>query len=511
MGLATRPIEAVKELKPIGSLASLLTTARARLAAAVASARARMKEPSRRPLKLRQSGFSAFTLERPIELVRSARWRLRETVLPRLRVAHGRTRARCVALALTVKPRLRQARVDFRERGFAVARTTTLRLREVRTSMASRSRASGKAASVWLSRARTQVQCGTRATIQAVVPRMRRAPTIVRDRTTAVVDAVTSRLRHGRAQVGERTSAVAHSITPRLRQTHALLRERTGAVVETLVPRLKQTHVQESKRSGSPPVTAPPASFQARVEQRAGAVVDNAMPRLVWLQEHAMERAQSFEERWTAAKERMKAGVPIWVTLLLVVVTALVAQAFANGAVERRHALETRQLAYIHKAEEKAAEDRTREMLSRESDEFHLLLGSTIAWTVQNALTRKKTDEIEDYFRDLLKNDRVQAVLLADSNGNVIASTDPALKGTEFGRRYPAALLGSIMVSIDRAEDGLKRLVIPIQHFGMRLGTAMLVYSPSPAAGGAQVGATSSPPPTRAVSGTAPDAKSVLE
>jgi hypothetical protein len=510
MGLATRPIEAVKELKPIGSLASLLTTAFARFGAAVASARARMKEPRKRPLKLRQSGFSAFTLERPLELVRSARWRLRETVLPRLRVAHGRTRERCVALAITVKPRLRQARVNVRERSIAVARTTTLRLREVGTRVGSRSRTSGEAVGLWLSRARTQVQGGTRATIQAVVPRMQRAPTPVRDRTTAVVDALRSRLRHGRSRVGARTSAVVHSITPRLRQTQALLRERTGAVVETLVPRLKQTHVQESAPFVPPTVTPPPSSFQARVEQRAGAVVDNAMPRLVWLQEHAMERAHSFEERWTAAKERMKAGVPIWVTLLLVVVTALVAQAFANGAVERRHALETRQLAYIHKAEEKAADARSREMLSRESDEFHLLLGSTIAWTIQNALTRKKPDDIDDYFRELVKNDRMQTALLADNNGKIIASTDPALKGADFAQRFPTALLGSIMTTIDRADDGMKRLVIPIQHFGVRLGTAMLVYSPSPAAASAQVGATSSPPPTRAVSGAAPDTTAVV-
>jgi hypothetical protein len=218
-------------------------------------------------------------------------------------------------------------------------------------------------------------------------------------------------------------------------------------------------------------VTAAPrlTAARERLEERTVTTFDSLRP---WLT-RAGKRMDAFREN---ASAKRKAGVPIWAAALMVIVAALVAQALAHKSVERRHELETRQLTQIHRIEQAQAQARAADAVARENDDVIRMLGSTIAWTISNALGRKNGIELDSYFHELTKNEQIDLVVLADTKGKVMVASDPGLRGAEFSQHFPSTLLQEATISIHRGSGITNRLVTPVQRYGQRLGTAVVVY-----------------------------------
>jgi hypothetical protein len=338
-------------------------------------------------LRLRQSGVTAFTLERPAALDRDAQSNMLERIVP------------------------------------------------------------------WLGRTRAQLAGRIKSAAEAVVPWVRRV-----------------------AAAGRQTMASAYERSvPWLGQTSSRLRERLRSTGETIVPATARAGAQLREKAVGLSATAAPRlrAARERLEERTVSTVDSLRPRIAQARQHGQKRIEAFRE---AAGARRRAGVPIWATVLLVVVAALVAQALAHQSVERRHELETRQLTQIYKSEQAASQARAVDELARESEEVHQLLGTSIAWTIASALTRKKNNELDLYFQELTKNGHIDLVLFADTKGKVMLTSNPDLRGADFEQHFPAALLREATVSIHRGAGATNRLVMPVHRLGVRLGTAMLVY-----------------------------------
>jgi hypothetical protein len=244
--------------------------------------------------------------------------------------------------------------------------------------------------------------------------------------------------------------------------------------MDALLPWLARTYGQLRVSTRDFSAAAAPRLKAAResLEQRTVSTVDSVRPWLMRARVQGRRRIETFRE---AADTKRRAGVPIWATVLLVVVAALVAQALAHQSVERRHELETRQLTQIYHSEQAASQARAADALVRESDEVYRLLGTTVAWTIANELARKK-NELDVYFHELTKNGAVDLAVFADTKGKVMLASDPGLRGADFAQHFPATLLQEATVSIHRGAGATNRLVMPVTRFGTRLGTAILVY-----------------------------------
>jgi hypothetical protein len=334
-------------------------------------------------LRLRQSGSSAFTLERPVALFRDAQSNVVERIVPWL------------------------------------ART--------RTHLAARMKAAAHAAKPWMTGVAARARYAVTSSYERSLPWLRQSYSGLRERLNSAGETIVPRVAHTCAQLRGRAHEVATGAAPRFRAARERLEERTLSTVESLRPRIAYGH----------------------------------------------KRLEAFRE---AAGARRRAGVPIWATVLLVVVAALIAQALAQQSVERRHELERRQLTQIYKSEQARSQARASDALARESDEVHRLLGTSIAWTIASALTRKKNSELDMYFHELTKNGHIDLVVFADTKGKVVLTSNPALQGADFERHFPAALLQEATVSIHRGAGATNRLVMPVHRTGVRLGTAMLVY-----------------------------------
>jgi hypothetical protein len=260
-------------------------------------------------------------------------------------------------------------------------------------------------------------------------------------------------LRQTGARLGAGMRSASHAVISWLMRTQLQVRESTRTFAATAAPRLQ--------------------AARERFEARAMSAVDSLRPWFMHARQRGQRRIEVFRE---AAEVKRRAGVPIWATVLLVVLAVLIAQALAYQSVEKRHELQTRQLAQIHNSEHAASQARAVEALGRESDDVHRVLGTTIAWTIASTLSRKKNNELDLYFHELTKNGHIDLVVFADTNGKVVLASDPGLRGADFEKHFPAALLQESTVAIHRGTSTMNRLVMPVHRFGARLGTAVLVY-----------------------------------
>jgi hypothetical protein len=322
---------------------------------------------------------------------------------------------------------------------------------------------------------------------------LERSPAMFRDAQSNGVEPIVPWLARVREALSEFLLRAAHTITavsvrsaghirqtaatfrersgPWLTQTHARVGERLTSARDTIVPRVADGYTRFRENTRVLAVGAAPrlTAARERLEEKAVNAVDTLRP---WIF-RAGKRMDAFRQ---SAHARRKAGVPIWAAALMVIVAALVAQALAHQSAEKRHELETRQLTQIHRIEQAQADARAADTVARENDEILRLLGTTIAWTISNALGRKNGSELDSYFHELTKNDQIDLVVLADTKGKVMLASDPRLRGADFNQHFPSTLLQEVAISVHRGSGATNRLVMPVQRLGQRLGTAVVVY-----------------------------------
>lgn len=182
--------------------------------------------------------------------------------------------------------------------------------------------------------------------------------------------------------------------------------------------------------------------------------------------------------------EKMK--LPLWVTLAVLglALAVLAWQQYSVVSAERRFEAERQALTSKLAADHEAALTRTRNALTAHSEEALKLFGTALGWTIRSAMMRENRDEIDQYFTELVKRDRVRLALLAGPDGKVLVASDRNFQDSAFSQHFPAALLQEPAVAIHRGEGQLRRLVVPVHGLSQQLGTVLLVYEAPEIPGG---------------------------
>lgn len=175
--------------------------------------------------------------------------------------------------------------------------------------------------------------------------------------------------------------------------------------------------------------------------------------------------------------------VPVWVPLTLAVLLLIlfVWKYVALNAAEAR--LEEQRVALTEQAarEKAALLARANAAIAQYSDEAHVLLGNSLSWSVRGAMIQSNLGLVDEFFGELVRNDRIQRVALADSSGRILTASDRKLQGGTFSEHFPAELLNEPAVAVHPGEDGQKNLALPVQGLTQRLGTVVVAYQPEPA------------------------------
>jgi hypothetical protein len=168
--------------------------------------------------------------------------------------------------------------------------------------------------------------------------------------------------------------------------------------------------------------------------------------------------------------------LPLWVSLLLVllVIVAFVWKQAAVSQVDKRMQEQAQQF----ETEKAAIRTQAADALAKNSDAAHQLLGTALSWAIRGELIRNNLDQIDQYFAELVKVERIKLAVLSNQDGKILVSSDKKYQDGEFGQAFPAELLNEAQVAIHPGPDGSKLIVMPIMGLNSRLGTAVVSYMP---------------------------------
>jgi hypothetical protein len=172
--------------------------------------------------------------------------------------------------------------------------------------------------------------------------------------------------------------------------------------------------------------------------------------------------------------------LPLWVSVVLAVALALMffwKQAAVSSA-EKRLDAERQTLTAQLASEKSAVLAQARDAIARNSEAAHLMFGSALAWAVRGEMIRANLDQIDQFFDQLVRNERIRVVLLAGTDGKILLASDRKLQGSILAEHFPANLTEEAAVVVRPGEGLEKLLVLPIHGLSARLGTVVLAYLP---------------------------------
>lgn len=176
----------------------------------------------------------------------------------------------------------------------------------------------------------------------------------------------------------------------------------------------------------------------------------------------------------TTAATPIKVSKPIKYKLLIVIfiVTTLglgimlLVQMANTTALQKEH-----QAAMIQLQEESALQLET-EVLNTSKRQLPLVM-KPLVWAVRSALIRKNDDEIAQYFYELVQEEAIKEVILADIDGQIKVSTNKKNENQPFKAVYPVANLNVNKVSFTYNKEAYQ-IIAPILSLDQKLGTLFI-------------------------------------
>jgi len=133
----------------------------------------------------------------------------------------------------------------------------------------------------------------------------------------------------------------------------------------------------------------------------------------------------------------------------------------------------------IEKATEKQTAQRAEATDQRILEKNRVLMRMTaipLSWVVRMEMPKGNYDNIDQYFKRILKEDQFKVILLAGIDGKIIVSTDRRMEGADLSQYYPASLLEQYETAVSQINDGELIVAAPVMGLTAKLGILIMVY-----------------------------------
>jgi hypothetical protein len=155
------------------------------------------------------------------------------------------------------------------------------------------------------------------------------------------------------------------------------------------------------------------------------------------------------------------------ITVLLLLVGGTYAwKVWVVRGLERRFAAEQNQLATTQ-----------RQALNVQARDMLRIAARPLAWAVRAELLRGNVGQVDDYFREFVRERGVNSVLLVGPDGKILLATNRKLETQAADAFVSKTVLETPDVTIEEA-GGLLRLGVPVMGFDRRLGLLVIDYDP---------------------------------
>jgi hypothetical protein len=126
-------------------------------------------------------------------------------------------------------------------------------------------------------------------------------------------------------------------------------------------------------------------------------------------------------------------------------------------------------------AERAQASSAQQQALQGQARELLRLTARPLAWSVRAELLRGNLGQIDDYFRELVRERGVSALLLVDKDGRIALATNRKLETQPAASVVSKALLEAPDFAVEESATTL-RMAVPVMSFDRRIGTLVVDY-----------------------------------
>jgi hypothetical protein len=188
-------------------------------------------------------------------------------------------------------------------------------------------------------------------------------------------------------------------------------------------------------------------------------------------QDQASNQAQSAAESGRPARRLMQRLLIYTFGAFIFALIALVAGVYAWKIASVRSLEQKMEVQRNEMTEERrqALEVQARDMLR--------ITSRPLAWAVRAEMIRGNLGQIDDYFRDFVREDGVVSIVLIDKNGQVALATNRKLETQPADGVVSKNILDTDDVVIEEL-GAILRLGVPIMSFNEKLGVLVLDYQP---------------------------------
>ncbi len=118
----------------------------------------------------------------------------------------------------------------------------------------------------------------------------------------------------------------------------------------------------------------------------------------------------------------------------------------------------------------------TTQMLADKNRALLRLTAIPLSWVVRMEMPKGNYDNIDQYFKQIIKEDRFKVILLAGTDGKILVSTDRRMEGADLSQYYPETLLGLYETTVSELNSEEMVVAAPVIGLTSKLGVLVMVY-----------------------------------
>ncbi|SEO26202.1 hypothetical protein SAMN05216404_11574 [Nitrosospira multiformis] len=104
------------------------------------------------------------------------------------------------------------------------------------------------------------------------------------------------------------------------------------------------------------------------------------------------------------------------------------------------------------------------------------LFSIPFAWAIRRELMAGNVNQVDQYLGQLVQIRGFESAVLAQPDGKVLVASDRKKLVEPFSSLYPGADLNTNEIKVEKASNGIFRVIIPILGLNKHLGVAVLEY-----------------------------------
>ena len=117
------------------------------------------------------------------------------------------------------------------------------------------------------------------------------------------------------------------------------------------------------------------------------------------------------------------------------------------------------------------------EALDAQARNMLRLTAPPLAWAVRAEMMRENLSQVDDYFREFVREEGVQSIFLIDKENKVVLATNRKLETQPADQVVSHSIQDAESVLIEKS-DATLRMGVPIMSFNEKMGILVVDYEP---------------------------------